>query len=147
MDIQVEYSVKMLFYVYEPELMTSLDKLILIIMERGGYPDFSSVFNDAGYRVVIESSMRKAMAQLKRNTPDIVIAEFNFQTDFRDRSSSLESLMASLQRYPKVNVIVFYEKEHLSHFNRLKERYDFFAVFDFPIVEKKLQQCILNIQN
>jgi DNA-binding NarL/FixJ family response regulator len=114
-------------------------------MERGGYPDFSSIFNTAGYRVVIENSMRKAMSQLKRNTPDIVIAEFNFQTDFRDRSSSLESLMATLQRFPNVKVIVFYEKEHIIHFNRLNERYDFHGVFEFPILEKKLEECIINI--
>ncbi|MFV2059363.1 MAG: hypothetical protein ACC653_01695 [Gammaproteobacteria bacterium] len=125
--------------------MANSDKSILIIMERGGYPDFSSLFNSAGFGVVIETSMRKAISRLKRNTPDVVIAEFNFQTDFRDRSSSLESLMATLQRSPDVKVIVFYEKEHVIHFNRLKERYDFHCVLEFPILENKLQGCILNI--
>ncbi len=125
--------------------MADLNKSILIIMERGGYPDFSTLFNNAGYRVNIETSMRKAMSQLKRNTPDIVIAEFNFQTDFRDRSSSLESLMATLQRFPDVKVIVFYEKEHVVHFNRLQERYRFHAVFEFPIIENNLEESILNI--
>lgn len=125
--------------------MASLDKSLLIIMERGGYPDFSSIFNRAGYRVNIEMTMRKAMSQLKKNTPDIVIAEFNFQTDFRDRSSSLESLMATLQRFPEVKIIVFYEKDHVSHFNRLKERYEFHCTLEFPISEQKLENCILNI--
>ncbi len=111
-------------------------------MERGGYPDFSSIFNQAGYQVTIASAMRKAMSLLKKNTPDVVIAEFNFQTDFRDRSSNLESLMATLQRYPTVKVIVFYEKEHLSHFNRLRELYNFNCALDFPISESKLAACI-----
>jgi DNA-binding NtrC family response regulator len=126
--------------------MSSVDKSILIIMERGGYPNFSSIFNQAGYQVTIESTMRKAMSHLKKNTPTIVIAEFNFQTDFRDRSSSLESLMATLQRFPAVKVIVFYEKEHETHFNRLKERYDFHCSLNFPISESKLEECILNVK-
>jgi len=124
--------------------MSSLNKSVLIIMERGGYPNFSTLFNKAGYQVTIETSMRKAMAKLKKKIPEIVIAEFNFQTDFRDRSSSLESLMATLQRFPKVKIIVFYEKEHLAHFNRLQERYDFQCTFDFPISEKDLEACILS---
>ncbi|MFV1984870.1 MAG: hypothetical protein ACC657_15090 [Thiohalomonadales bacterium] len=125
--------------------MSSLTKSILIIMERGGYPDFSAIFNQAGYKVTIENSMRKAMSLLKKNTPDIVIAEFNFQTDFRDRTSSLESLMATLQRFTGVKVIVFYEKEYITHFNRLRERYDFHCALDFPVSEKKLEECILNV--
>jgi len=125
--------------------MNSLDKSILMVMERGGYPNFSTIFTKAGYQVTIESSMRKAMSYLKRNTPNVVIAEFNFQTDFRDRSSSLETLMATIQRFPDVKVIVFYEKEHVTHFNRLNQRYDFHCSLDFPISETLLEQCILNI--
>ncbi len=114
-------------------------------MERGGYPNFSTLINQAGYQVAIETSMRKAMGQLKKNTPNVVIAEFNFQTDFRDRSSNLESLMATLQRFPNVKVIVFYEKEHLAHFKHLQECYDFHCALDFPISEEKLEACLLTI--
>ncbi len=114
-------------------------------MERGGYPNFSALINQAGYHVAIETTMRKAMVQLKKNTPNVVIAEFNFQTDFRDRSSNLESLMATLQRFPSVKVIVFYEKEHLAHFKRLQESYDFHCALDFPISEEKLEACLLAI--
>ena len=127
--------------------MNSLSKSVLIIMERGGYPNFSSLLNKAGYQVTIETTMRKAMSRLKKNIPNVVIAEFNFQTDFRDRSSSLESLMATLQKFPKVKIIVFYEKEHVTHFNRLRERYDFHCALDFPISEKDLEVCILSSEN
>ncbi len=127
--------------------MIGLTKSILIIMERGGYPDFSSIFNQAGYQVTIATAMRKAMSLLQKNTPDVVIAEFNFQTDFRDRSSNLESLMAILQRYPAVKIIVFYEKEHLSHFNRLRKLYHFDCTLDFPISESKLAACITKLDD
>jgi len=115
-------------------------------MERGGYPDFSNIFTQAGYQASIETSMRKAMGRLKKNTPKIVIAEFNFQSDFRDRTSSLESLMATLQRFPSVKVIVFYEKEYVEHFNRLRTQYDFHCALEFPISEKLLEECILNVE-
>jgi hypothetical protein len=45
-------------------------------------------------------TVRKAIAALKNMQPDVVVAEFNFQSDFRDRTSSLESLRAVLPRHP-----------------------------------------------
>ena len=57
--------------------------------------------------------MRKASKFLKKTQPNVVVAEFNFQSDFRDRTSSLETLMATVQRIPNCKVVVFYEKEQL----------------------------------
>jgi hypothetical protein len=36
--------------------------LLLSIVELGGYPDFAPLYQRAGYRVVVERNMRKALA-------------------------------------------------------------------------------------
>ena len=87
------------------------EKKLLIIVELGGYPDFTPIYQKAGYQVETATSMRKALGLLKKNDYDMVVCEFNFQSDFRDRTSSLESLMSVVQRMPECRVIVFYEQE------------------------------------
>jgi hypothetical protein len=51
--------------------------------------------------------MRKAMSTIKKAKPRVIVAEFNFQSDFRDRTSSLESMMSVVERLPETRVIVF----------------------------------------
>ncbi len=98
-------------------------RLLLSIIELGGYPDFKPLYRQAGYEVESVASVRKALGLLKKLSPDVVVAEFNFQSDFRDRTSSLESLLAVVQRSPKTKVIVFYEKDHAHQLTRLTSQY------------------------
>lgn len=39
---------------------------LLAIIEQGGYPNFTPLYEQAGYQVVVERSMRKALAFLKK---------------------------------------------------------------------------------
>ena len=116
--------------------------LLLTIIELGGYPDFRSIYKNAGYEVESVTSMRNATRLLKKVTPDIIVAEFNFQSDFRDRTSTLETLMAVVQRLPETRVIVFYEKEYAHQFEKLSNRFPLHATLSFPIDEEKLKEAI-----
>lgn len=116
--------------------------LLLSIMELGGYPDFSSLYQRFGYRVEVVNSMRKAARLLKQQEPDVIVTEFNFQSDFRDRTSSLETLMAMVQRMPSTRVIVFYEKEYQHQFERVRNRFAVAAALPFPVSEADLQQAL-----
>ncbi len=107
--------------------------VLLSIVEIGGYPDFTSLYQQKGFEVEQVSSMRKASKLLKKVQPAVVVAEFNFQSDFRDRTSSLETLMATVQRIPGCKVIVFYEKEQRPQLERLLAVFDIFSTLAFPI--------------
>ena len=98
-------------------------RTLLSIIELGGYPNFTPLYQQAGYTVESVASVRKALGLLKKTSPDVIVAEFNFQSDFRDRTSSLESLLAAVQRSPKTKVIVFYEKDHAHQLTRLTNQY------------------------
>lgn len=116
--------------------------VLLSIIELGGYPDFNALYENLGYEVVVIQQMRKALRFLKSTQPSVIVAEFNFQSDFRDRTSSLESMLASIQRYQETRVIVFYEKEYLHQFEKLKQRFSFDAVLAFPISENELEAAL-----
>jgi len=124
--------------------MTTLitEKLLLSIIELGGYPNFTPLYKSLGYEVAVEARMRKALGFLKKHQPDVIVAEFNFQSDFRDRTSSLESLLAVVQRMPATRVIVFYEKEFTSQFEKLRSRLPVCDALTFPIEESALRATL-----
>ncbi len=121
--------------------MTASSKpTLLAIIELGGYPNFVPVYERAGYTVESVSTVRKALALLKTIQPVVIVAEFNFQSDFRDRTSSLESLLAVVQRMPNTKVIVFYEQEHAHQLAKLQARFPIYTAFAYPIDALKLEQ-------
>lgn len=119
-----------------------LPRTLLSIIELGGYPNFTPLYQQAGYTVESVASVRKALGLLKKTSPDVIVAEFNFQSDFRDRTSSLESLLAAVQRSPKTKVIVFYEKDHAHQLTRLTNQYPIHETLAFPIDPAKLEKSL-----
>ncbi len=120
------------------------NKFLLAISELGGYPDFSQLYRECGFQVDSENSMRKALRILKKNKYEVIVAEFNFQSDFRDRTSSLETLMAVIQQMDEVKVIIFYEKEYWHQFEKLRAHFTFHAELSYPIEPLQLKAALEN---
>ena len=117
-------------------------KRLLSIVELGGYPNFTPLYKELGFHVEVATRMRKALGVLKNQQPDVIVAEFNFQSDFRDRTSSLESLLAVVQRFPDTRVIVFYEKEFTPQFEQLRARLPVHHALTFPVDVSVLRACL-----
>jgi hypothetical protein len=120
------------------------EKHLLAIVELGGYPNFTSLYQSCGYQVTMERSMRKAMNIVRKQKPDVIVAEFNYQSDFRDRTSSLESLLATVERLQQtdtkqVKVIVFFEKEYQHQLEKLQSMFSNFDTLAYPIGEHDLK--------
>ncbi|EDN70018.1 conserved hypothetical protein [Beggiatoa sp. PS] len=121
-------------------------KTVLAILEMGGYPNFTPLYQKMGYEVVVMNAMRKVLSFLKKNQPTVIVAEFNFQPSFRDRTSNLESLLAVVQGMPETKVIVFYEREYDEQLEKLRVRFPIFEALPYPIeaqqFEEKLNQYL-----
>ena len=120
---------------------------LLSIVELGGYPNFSAVYQRNGFEVVSVSSSRKAISAIKKKIPDVIVAEFNYQSDFRDRTSSLESVLAAVARFPKTKMIIFYEKEMQHQLEKLLGQFNVFKVLPYPIEEVTLQAVLQSIND
>lgn len=118
------------------------EKLLLSVVELGGYPDFTALYQRLGYRVARETTMRKVLKFMKKNQPSVIVAEFNFQSDFRDRTSSLESMLAMVQRMDSVRVVVLYDREYAHQLARLEEHYQFAAKLAFPLEESRMEEVL-----
>ncbi len=120
---------------------------LLAIVELGGYPNFTSLYRRLGFETSFVNSQRKARAYLKKQLPEVIVTEFNFQSDFRDRTSNLETLMAHLQRCPGVQVIVLYPSEFTLKFEQLRKRFPFAAVLTFPVTPEDMERALLRMQS
>lgn len=118
--------------------MAEAVKRLLSIVEQGGYPLYDTIYKQAGYQVTMVETMRKAVSSIKKKLPDVIVAEFNFQSDFRDRTSSLETLLASIQKYPDTRVVVFYDRENTDKLNRLLAARSVHTTLPYPIDEDAL---------
>ena len=121
------------------------NKTLLAIIELGGYPDFRNLYKSFGYDVFVESSSRKALSLLKKNHIDVIVAEFNYQHTFRDRLSSLESIIAAAQRIEGIKFIVIFEKEFENHLDKLRNQFKFNAEISFPVNEEKMRKALVAI--
>ena len=121
-----------------------LDQLLDLTLARLGLTGVF-VYEQAGYTVTIERSMRKALPQVRKLKPAVIVAEFNFQSDFRDRTSSLESLLAVVQTLTATKVIVFYDAEQAHQFERLRVRFPIEAALSYPIDPAKLDAALAGV--
>lgn len=90
----------------------------------------------------MENSMRKARSTIKKHEPKVIVAEFNYQSDFRDRTSSLETLQSLVQYVPHARVIVFYDREDEAQLAKLETRFKPFRKMAHPIDEAALEENV-----
>ena len=115
---------------------------LLAIYEMGGYPNFLPLYQSLGFSVEVVNSMRKARALLKKEIPDVIIAEYNFQSQFRDRTSNLETLMAILEKYGETKVIAFYDSETMHKLAQFQRRFPLYATLPYPVSEQELKAVL-----
>ena len=119
--------------------------VLLSIIELGGYPDFTALYEAHGYQVMQTDSVRKAIKLIRQHKPSLMVAEFNFQSDFRDRTSNLETLLSSAQGVTDCSVIVFYEKEFAPQYQRFLQTFEVATSLTFPIDEVQLATSLQNL--
>ncbi len=120
-----------------------MEKTLLQVRELGGYPDFSGLYRQLGFRVISAQGMRKGLAVLKREVPDRVIAEFNYAPTYGSRISTVEALLAGLQRCGKpYRLLLFCEPGHRQHLPLLESQYGPLPTLSYPIAQDALRDWL-----
>jgi len=110
---------------------------------RGGFDDYTPLFVSMGFAVDFEDSQRKAVKLAKKNQYQVLVAEFNYNPEFRDRVINIESLLATLESHsPEVKIIVLYDEINQVQLNQLNQRYRMDNVLAFPIDEHVIIACL-----
>lgn len=107
-----------------------------------GTAGYKKLYQELGYSVVTEWSERKAISLVRKSAPAVIVADFYHQTDFRDRLSNLESLLAAVQSAPNTRVLVFYEAAHQTVLDQVSTRLRIDAALVLPVQEAELRAIL-----
>ena len=108
-----------------------------------GTAGYKKLYQELGYSVVSEWSERKAISLVRKTPPAVIVADFYHQTDFRDRLSNLESLLATAQSAPHTRILVFYETAHQAVLDKVSARLRIDAALTLPVQEDRLRATLL----
>jgi len=112
--------------------------LLLMVNAFIGTASYKALYQQLGYDVMIEYSERRAISLIKKTQPDVIVADFFHQADFRDRLSNLESLLASAQRMPATRILVFYDPAHQDMLDKVRQRMRIDVAMTLPVQEAEL---------
>lgn len=107
-----------------------------------GTAGYKKLYQELGYAVVTEWSERRAISLVRKTPPAVIVADFYHQTDFRDRLSNLESLLATAQGIPNTRILVFYETAHQAVLDKVSARLRIDAAFSLPVQEEQLRTTL-----
>lgn len=122
--------------------MSSTPKKLLNVVEFIEHAQFHNVYTSLGFEVSTEWQVRKAVALVRKLKPDVIVADFYAQSDFRDRLSNLESLLAATQLLKDFRVLVFYEKHNEQALERVRERMHIDTALPMPVTEAALRAAL-----
>ena len=116
------------------------------ILESPRHADFSAIYRGRGITELRFGSMRKAIGELKRKPPDIVVAEFfyGYGNNYAGVNiSNLDVLLYSLQKYaPHARVIVLVERAERQHVDKLNEILPLAGVLTHPVAAVELEALL-----
>jgi hypothetical protein len=118
-------------------------KTLFSIIESSGHPNASDLYNSLGIKETKITSMRKAIAMLKKQQPDFIVAEFfyGYGNNYAGVNiSNLDVLLYSLQKYSEhTRVIVLVDKSEFKYVDKLNEIIKLHDVLKHPINIGQLQ--------
>ncbi len=111
--------------------------LLYSIIESPAHPDFSAVYCRLGIEEMRLGSMRKAIAELKKRPPDLVVAEFfyGYGNNYAGVNvSNLDVFLASQRKYaPEAKVVVLVQPAELGFVEKLTALFPIAAVLRQPV--------------
>ena len=121
-------------------------KTLFSIIESSGHPNASELYDSLGIKETKITSMRKAIAALKKQQPDYIVAEFfyGYGNNYAGVNiSNLDVLLYSLQKYSEhTRVIVLVDKSEFKYVDKLNEIIRLHDVLKFPINKEQLQKSL-----
>jgi len=121
-------------------------KTLFSIIESSAHPNFSELYRSLGIKENKINSMRKAIAALKTQQPDFIVAEFfyGYGNNYAGVNiSNLDVLLYSLQKYSEhTKVIVLVDKNEFQYVNKLNDIIKLHDIFKFPVNTRQLQDSL-----
>lgn len=120
--------------------------IVYSIVESPGHPDFSGLYRRLGWQELQLTSMRKAISELRKQPPDVVVAEFfyGYGNNYAGINiSNLDVFLHSLLKYaPQARVVVMVEKAERQYVDKLAELFRLEAILLQPVSEAQMREVL-----
>lgn len=124
--------------------MSSL--VLYSLAETALFPDFSPLYRRLGIEEYKAASMRKAIGELKKRKPDVVVAEFlyGYGNNYAGVNiSNLDVFLYGLQKAaPGAKVIVLVDKQEWQYVDKLNDIFPLHAVLTYPADEQAMEAVL-----
>ena len=121
-------------------------KQLLSVNELAGFPDFTGLYEQHGYRVTTARTLRKALSLIKKLTPDVIVAEFVYAPTYGSQLSNFESLLASAQAHaPDTAFIALVHQNDVHHFDKVKQKFHRCLPLLYPVTHRDMDHCLQSI--
>ena len=100
------------------------------------------LYKSLGFDVTTTWDARKAVALVRKLKPDVIVADFYFQSDFRDRLSNLESVLAAAQPLRDTRVLVFYDPSDALALERVRARMNIDRALPMPASDEAIRAVL-----
>lgn len=120
---------------------------LISIVESSMHPNYTALYHKKGLSETKVNSIRKAISLVKKQSVDIIVAEFfyAYSTNYSGvHKSNLDVLLVSLLKYsPRTRVIVMVQKEEKDYLTVLDAiDYPIHAVLVHPISAEQMEAAL-----
>ena len=120
--------------------------VVFSIIESPLHPKLSSLYQKLGYQQKQLNSVRKAIQELKKQPPDLVVADFiyGYGNNYAGVNvSNLDVFLYSLDKYaPHCQVIACYEKADRDYIGKLTDLFPSIKTAMYPVTEADFSKLL-----
>ncbi|MDT8281317.1 MAG: hypothetical protein RQ982_00745 [Gammaproteobacteria bacterium] len=121
-------------------------KTLFSIIESSTHPNAAALYRSIGIKESRINSMRKAIAAVKKQAPDFIVAEFfyGYGNNYAGVNiSNLDVLLYSMQRYAATTkVIVLVQPDEYKYVSKLNEIIKLHDILKLPVTSDQLQKSL-----
>ena len=116
-------------------------KNLLYISLTGSFPDFSAVFHKYSFQATSAHTMRKALAIIKKQSPELIVAEFVYAPTYGSQLSNFESLLAAMQSFAvNASLIALVYPDDIAHCRKVLRDCSRYVILNFPVNLQELEE-------
>ena len=120
--------------------------ILFTLIESPFHPKLSALFSRLGFDEVQLTSTRKAVSQLKKQKPDLVVADFvyGYSNNYSGiHISNLDVFLMSMQKFaPGTRVIILAAADEIQYAEKMRDICEIAAILPFNVSEGELGELL-----
>ena len=124
-------------------------KTLFSIIESPLHPKLTDLYQSMGYEELQLTSTRKAVSALKKQKPDLVVADFvyGYSNNYSGiHISNLDVFLMSMQKFaPDAPVVILAAVDELEYAEKMKDICEIAAILPFNMAEARLKEVVAEL--